>query len=132
MASSAVEVVRATFAAFVAGDLEALRSYVDPDLEWTFLDPTEEDPVPRSCTGRAELEAAAGRWARSGLGGALEEVQASGNLVRVVMHVPGLDASRARSTGDRNFHVATVRDGVIVTLVACRDHDEQLLVFRNG
>jgi ketosteroid isomerase-like protein len=95
MAATPVEVVRAVFEAFVSGDLVALRGYVDPDLEWTFLDPTEADPTPRTCSGRAELEAAAGRWAESGLRGTLEEVDAIGDRVRVVMYVPGLDATRA-------------------------------------
>ena len=51
MAATPVEDVRAVFEAFVSGDLVALRGYVDPDLEWTFLDPTEADPTPRPVLG---------------------------------------------------------------------------------
>jgi hypothetical protein len=31
---------------------------VDPDLEWTYMDPSLEDPEPQVCRGRHELESA--------------------------------------------------------------------------
>jgi ketosteroid isomerase-like protein len=42
----------------------------------------------------------------------------------LVVHIPGIDALRARQSGDRNYAVLTVRDGRITALRACRDHDE--------
>ncbi|MBO0713139.1 MAG: hypothetical protein J2P59_00180 [Acidimicrobiales bacterium] len=36
----------------------------------------------------------------------------------------GLDAVRARRTGDRNFHVVGVRDGRIAAMRACRSRNE--------
>lgn len=118
------EVVRRALAAVLSGDLESLREVVAEDLEWTYLNPMESDPTPITCRGRAELERSAGKWAELGLPVELEELRANGEQVLVVLHASGLDEVRARKAEDRNFHVVTVRDGLVRALRACRDRTE--------
>ncbi len=115
-------IVRNAFAAMARGDVDSMLELVDPDLEWTFLDPSRADPEPQVCHGRDEL----GRRLRRGSqqGPELEELLVSGDRALVVTHSPDLDAGRARKTGDRNFHVVTVRGGRITALRACRNRAE--------
>jgi ketosteroid isomerase-like protein len=117
-----VGVVRAAYGAMSSSEPERMLEYVDPDLEWTYLDPSRVHPEPETCHGRAQLAARVGR------AGALQldEVLAFGEHVVVVTSAPGLDERRARKTGDRNFHLVTVRDGRIVALRACRDRAEAI------
>lgn len=61
---------------------------------------------------------------RLGLRPQLEEVAGAGDKVMVVLHAPGLDATRARKSDDRNFEVLTLRDGRIVAMLACRSRSE--------
>jgi hypothetical protein len=61
---------------------------VDPDLEWTHLDPNLDDPEPQTCHGRGELEAALQRLAERGLQAHLEDVNGRGERVMVVVHPP--------------------------------------------
>lgn len=101
--------------------MTSVLSSVDPNFEWTYLDPSEADPPLRVCHGREQL----GRWGRpGGPGMTLEELVSYGDRVLVVTRVPGLDDRRARKTGDRNFHVVTLRDGRMVALRACRSREE--------
>jgi len=118
------ETVRSAFEAFLRGDLTALQELVDVDLEWTYLDPTVEDPTPATCRGRQELEKATGQWAKMGLATQLEELDGVGDKVAVILHAPGLDRFRARAADDRNFHLVTVRGGKIIAMRACRDRTE--------
>jgi hypothetical protein len=39
--------------------------FVDPDLEWTYVDPSLEDPEPQVCRGSHELESDSERGGRS-------------------------------------------------------------------
>ena len=94
-------IVREAFLAYDRGDVARMMDFVDPDLEWTHLDPSHENPQSLVCDGRSELESALKRQADLGLHAELEEV-----------------------AGDRTFDVATVRDGLIVGLRACRDRSE--------
>jgi hypothetical protein len=41
-----------------------------------------------------------------------------------VMRTPGIDEYRNRQAGERTYDVVTVRNGLIVGLHACRDHNE--------
>jgi hypothetical protein len=41
------DVVRQAYVAYTRGYLATALSYVDADLEWTYLDPSAEDPQPR-------------------------------------------------------------------------------------
>jgi len=98
--------------------------FVDPGLQWTYLDPGLADPPLQVCRGREELEKAL-RW-QTGLGlrSELEEVVAAGDQVILVMRTPGLDQHRGKQGDDRTYDVVTVWDGRIVELHACRDHGE--------
>jgi len=37
--------------------MTAMLNLVDPDLEWTYLDPSAATPRPQVCHGRGELQA---------------------------------------------------------------------------
>jgi ketosteroid isomerase-like protein len=58
----------------------------------------------------------------------LEEIVGYGDRVLVVTHLPGTGARRVFKTGDRNFHVLTVRNGRITALRACRDREQAVTV----
>lgn len=124
MASETENLVRRAFEAFARGDVDAVLELVDAELEWTFLDPSVEDPQPQVCHGRGELAYWIGDQARRGPRPDLEEIVGHDDRVLVVTRSPGLDDRRARKTGDRNFHVVTVREGRIVALRACRSRQE--------
>jgi ketosteroid isomerase-like protein len=117
-------IVREAFLAYDRGDVARMMDFVDPDLEWTYLDPGLEDPQPQICHGREELEKALRRQADLGLRAELEAVVAAGNRVMLVIRTPGVDEYRHRQANDRTYYVVTVRDGLIVGLHACRDRGE--------
>lgn len=117
-------IVRKAFLAYDRGDIAQMMGLVDPDLEWTYLDPDLEDPQPQTCRGRGKLEKALRRQAEMGLQAVVEEVIAAGEKVILVMRTPGIDKYRQRQAGDRTYDVVTVRDGLIVGLAACRDRSE--------
>jgi ketosteroid isomerase-like protein len=116
--------VRTAHAAFSQGDVATMLELVHPDLEWTFLDPAFENPDPRTCLGREQLQQVMER--RGGLSpqAEVEEIASSGDKVMVVVHTPGLDQQRARQAEDRNYMVVTVQQGQITALRACRDRGE--------
>lgn len=124
--SANATLIKQAFEGYARGDLAAVLDLVDPDLEWTYLDPAEADPQPQVCHGRHELEHALERQRRQGLRSVVEEVIGHGDKVMVVTHTPGLDALRARQADDRNFDVFTMRDGRVVALRAFRDRTEAL------
>jgi ketosteroid isomerase-like protein len=115
-------IVREAFLAYDRGDVARMMDFVDPDLDWTYLDPGRADPQPQTCHGRGELEKALRRQADLGLRAELEEVIAAGERVMLVMRTPGID--EYRQAGERTYDVVTVRDGLIVGLHACRDRSE--------
>lgn len=117
-------IVRDAFLAYDRGDIARTMEFIDPGLEWTYLDPAREDPLPQASRGRDELEQALRRQAELGLRSELEEVVAAGDQVIVVMRTPGLGRLLGRPDDDRTYDVATVKDGLIVALRACRDRDE--------
>ncbi|HEY7281728.1 MAG TPA: nuclear transport factor 2 family protein [Actinomycetota bacterium] len=128
---ASVDVVRRAYEAYAGGDVAGMLDLVDPDLEWTFLDPSVENPEPQVCFGRHELDHALRRRESRGLRTELQEVVASdGDRVMVVTRTPGLEAYRVDRRTDLNFDVVTVRDGRIVALRACRDRDEALALLR--
>ena len=120
--------VRQAYERYAEGDLAALLDLVDPDLEWTFLDPGQVDPEPQVCRGRHELEHALERQQAQGLRTELEEVTDAGEKVVIVTRTPGLDALRVRQADDRNIDVLTFRDGRLVALRACRNRAEAMSV----
>jgi ketosteroid isomerase-like protein len=116
--------VREAWAAYAQGDLDGLLDHIDPDLTWTFLDPSQPDPEPATCHGREQLRAALRRQAGHGLTATIEEVTAHGDRVLVVLHTPGLDRFRAWAADDRHYLVVTVTGDRVTALRACRDRAE--------
>src|SRR5919201_988965 len=47
--------IRGAYEAYARGDIATMLEIVDPDLEWTYLDPGLPDPQPDVCHGRGEL-----------------------------------------------------------------------------
>jgi len=74
MTSENVDLLRTAYQAYARGDVATMLGFVDPDLEWTYLDPALEDPQPQVCHGRHDLAVALERRARRGLKSRLEEV----------------------------------------------------------
>jgi ketosteroid isomerase-like protein len=130
MSNGSEELIRIAYEAYARGDLATMLEVVDSDLEWTYLDPSLENPEPQVCHGRDEFEAALRHRAEQGLMSELEEVLENGDRVMVVTRTPGIDAHRVRQADDRNFTVFTVREGRIVALRDCRDRDEALAAIR--
>jgi uncharacterized protein len=126
MSNDNADLIRRAYQAYASGDLAAMLEFVDPDLEWTYLDPTLEHPIPQVCHGRQELEQVLGGWAEHGLRAELEEVISGGELVMVGVRTPGVDAHYGRPGDDRAYSVVTVREGRIVALRDCCDRQEAL------
>jgi ketosteroid isomerase-like protein len=126
MSNGNADLIRRAYEAYANGDLAAMLEFVDPALEWTYLDPIFEHPTPQVCHGRHELENVLRHWAEHGLRAELDEVAANGNLVMVGVRTPGIDAHHGRRGNDRAYSVFTVRDGRIVALRDCRDRQEAL------
>jgi ketosteroid isomerase-like protein len=126
MANENAELIRRAYQAYAGGDLAAMLELVDPDLEWTYLDPALEHPTPQVCHGRQELEQVLRGWAEHGLRAELEEVTSAGERVMVGVRIPGIDAHFSRSGDDRAYSVFAVRGGRIVALRDCRDRQEAL------
>ena len=74
MSNENVEVIRAAYASYARGDLDSVLELVDPDLEWTYLDPGVENPAPQVCHGRQEFKQVLERQAHLGLRSEMEEV----------------------------------------------------------
>jgi uncharacterized protein len=126
MSNENADLIRRAYEAYASGDLAAMLEFVDPELEWTYLDPTLEHPTPQLCHGRHELEQVLRHWAEHGLRAEVDEVTASGELVMVGVRIPGVDADYGRRGDGRAYSVFTVRDGRIVALRDCRDRQEAL------
>jgi ketosteroid isomerase-like protein len=122
MSNENAELIRRAYQAYANGDLAAMLELVDPDLEWTYLDPALEHPTPQVCHGRQELE----QVLRHGLRAELEEVTGAGELVVVGVRTPGIEAHFRRGVDSRAYSVFTVREGRIVALRDCRDRHEAL------
>jgi ketosteroid isomerase-like protein len=126
MSNENTELIRRAYQAYAGGDLDAMLELVDPDLEWTYLDPALEHPTPQVCHRRQELEQVLRDWAEHGRRAELEEVTSAGELVMVGVRTPGIDAYFSRGGDDRAYSVFTVREGRIVALRDCRDRLEAL------
>jgi ketosteroid isomerase-like protein len=120
--------VREAYDAYTRGETAALLDMVDPDLEWTYLDPATANPSPQTCRGRGELRIALARQAERGLRMQLEEIVGHGDKVLVAVHTPGVDAHRATPADDRNYEVLTLRGGQIVALRACHSRAQALVL----
>jgi ketosteroid isomerase-like protein len=116
--------VRGAYEAYSRGDIAKLLDIIDPDLEWTYLDPSLADPEPQTCHGREQLQWALEGQAERRLRSEVEELAASGDKVMVIVHTPGIDRQRAWQADDRNFLVLTLRKGRVIAMRACRDRAE--------
>jgi ketosteroid isomerase-like protein len=54
VSNESLDLIRWAYEAYARGDITTMLEAVDPDLEWTFLDPSIEEPEPRVCHGRHE------------------------------------------------------------------------------
>ncbi len=124
MTDSNAALVREAYEAYGRGDVARMMEFVDPELEWTYLDPAAENPEPQSCHGRHQLKWALQRQAEQGLASQVEEIEASGDQVMVVIRTPGVDRVRVRQAADRNYLVLTLDQGLIIRMRACRNRDE--------
>ena len=61
--------VREAYEAYGRGDVAGMLEFVDPELEWTYLNPAFENPEPETCHGRNELQLALERQAEQPAGG---------------------------------------------------------------
>ena len=126
MSNENAELIRRAYQAYASGDLDGMLALVDPDLEWTYLDPALERPSPQVCHGRQELEQVLRHWAEHGLRAELEEVTSAGELVMVGVRTPRVDAHHGGRGDDRAYSVFTVREERIIALRDCRDRQEAL------
>jgi ketosteroid isomerase-like protein len=117
-------VVRAAYEAYGRGEVNSLLELVHPDLEWTYLDPSMENPRPQTCHGREQLAWALGQQADQGLVSQVEEIASTGDKVMVAVRTPGADQRRAKQAEDRSYLVLTMDRGRIVALRNFRDRDE--------
>lgn len=124
MTDEDVSVVRAAYEAYGRGEVNRLLELIHPDLEWTYLDPSMEDPQPQTCHGREQLARVLGRQADRGLVSQVEEIASSGDKVMVAVHTPGADQRRAWQSGDRSYLVLTIEGGRIVALRSFRERDD--------
>jgi ketosteroid isomerase-like protein len=124
MSNENADLIRRAYQAYASGNLAAMLELVDPDLEWTYLDPALEHPTPQVCHGRHELEQVLRHWTEHGVGVTLDEVASGGELVMVGVRTPGGGADHGRLGDNHVYSVFTVRDGRIVALRDCRDREE--------
>jgi|SRR6266566_2856807 len=71
--------VREAYEAYGRGDVARMMEFVDPELEWTYLNPAFENPGPETCHGRDQLQWALERQAEQGLASQVEEIVSSGD-----------------------------------------------------
>jgi ketosteroid isomerase-like protein len=128
MSNENADLIRRAYQAYANGDLDGMLELVDPDLEWTYLDPALEHPTLQVCHGRQELEQTLRHWAKNGSWVELEEVTSAGELVMVGVRTPGVDADHGWRGDNRAYSVFTVRGGRVVALRDCRDRQEALQV----
>ncbi|HLI57805.1 MAG TPA: hypothetical protein VKY26_12335, partial [Actinomycetota bacterium] len=99
---------------------------VAPEFEWTYLDPSFEDPEPQVCHGPGELARWMAKQSSSGLRTEIVEVLGRGDKVLVITRTPGIEGFRAWSNDDGTYHVLTLRDHRIIKLRAFRNRDDAL------
>jgi ketosteroid isomerase-like protein len=66
--------IRAAYDAYTTGDIEALLAMFSPSLEWTYLDPSAENPAPQVWRGLDEIRRALRRQVSQGLKRRIEDV----------------------------------------------------------
>ncbi len=105
------------------GEVNRLLELVHPDLEWTYLDPSMQNPQPQTCHGREQLARVLGQQADRGFVSEVEDClqrrQGDGGGPHA-----GADQRRAWQSGDRSYLVLTMDRGRIVALRDFRERDE--------
>ena len=124
------DLVREAYEAYGRGDVARMLTFVAPELEWTYLDPSVENPEPQTCHGREELAWALRRQAEQGFASRIEEITGHGDKVLVVIRTSGTAPDGARPGRERNFLVLTLGAGRITKMRACRDQEEARSVSR--
>ena len=124
MSRENVEAARRGYAAYNAGDLEALRELYDPDIVMYHL---EGWPEPGPSVGRDAVMREVEQLREAWKGDTVEPV---GDLIEVGDHVLVREVWRGHGSGPDAVmeftQVATFRNGKIVTVRRYWDHDEAL------
>jgi ketosteroid isomerase-like protein len=109
MAETNVELARRGYAAALRGDLDAIREFLDPDVQWHGGDPA----APGACHNRDQaLEFMRQARRRRGVG-ELVDVIGTGDKVVVIMRPPAEEGEQA----ELSANLATFRDGKVVEMV---------------
>ena len=125
MSRENVEVVQRLLDAWAAGDFEAAREEMHPDIEWRAPPQTPEDSVHRGHKGVSE---AIGRWI-----GAWEnyrydprEMLDAGEKVLVAGHQSGRGKRSRVEVSSELFQLWTIRDGKAVEMRMFTERDDAL------
>jgi ketosteroid isomerase-like protein len=126
MSTNNADLIQRAYQAYASGDLTGMLEFVDPDLEWTYLDPTLEHPTPAGLPrplGAGADAAALGRARPAGRARGGHQQRRAGHGRRADARD---DTHFSRGGADRVYSVFTVREGRIVALRDCRDRHEAL------
>jgi ketosteroid isomerase-like protein len=113
--SERVELVRASMAAYTAGDFDAMKEMASPDLE---LHEWPEGPDSRVYHGRDAISEAREEWSKAweSLDVELTEIVEADDRVFVAMSNTGKGRGSSIEIEMRTFAVFTIRDGKITKL----------------
>src|SRR5687768_13495529 len=98
------------YAAYARGEIEKMLELVDPNLEWTYLDPGLANPDPQIYYSRDELAAALPRQSENAPDFA--DRRRTATISSWVSH-PKVDAYRVAPANDRSYDVCTIRQGKV-------------------
>ena len=110
MSESNVEIVRRGYEAARRGDLDTMRTILDPDVKWHAGDPE----AAFACHNRQEALAFMGRAGRRGPIGKLVDLIDAGDRVVVIMRRPEGNDDKAT---ELVANLTTFRDGKVIEMV---------------
>lgn len=118
MTASNVELARRGFEAFLNGDLDAVRDFLDPDVRWHGGDPSADG----ACHGREQaLEFMRRARSRRRIGELIDVVD-GGDQVVVIMRPPSDDGKPVALIAN----LTTFRDGRAIEMVHYPDPQDAL------